>query len=105
MPSFALSICFLILVQAALVAVPRPFRTALPTRLQGHWWALLPPASIVVVIGAVAASAQSADALAYLALVAVPPLAAIALARLVPTARPFLALAVIPLFAAAWAWT
>src|SRR5437763_14831091 len=94
--SFALSICFLSLFQAALVAVPRPFPTARLARLQGRWWALLPPASIVVVIGAVGAYAASADALTYLALVGVPPLAAVALARLVPGARPALALAVIP---------
>ena len=100
--SFALSISFLSLAQATLIAMPRPVRTALVPRLQGRWWALVPPASIAVTIGLVAISSRSADALTYLALVAVPPLASVALARLVPAAQPALALAVFPLFAAAW---
>ena len=100
--SFALSISFLSLSQAILIALPRPFPTALLPRLQGRWWAILPPASIAVTIGLVAVSPRSADAFTYLALVAVPLLASVALARLVPAAQPALALAVVPLFAAAW---
>jgi hypothetical protein len=51
-------------------------------RLSGPWWALLPALSIVVVIGAIEVTPSSADALTYVALVAVPPLAAYALAAL-----------------------
>jgi hypothetical protein len=103
LPSFAISISFLSVAQAALIALPRSDPRARLPRLQSRWWALVPPASIAIVIALVGAYGGSADALSYLALVAVPPLAAIALGRLVPTARPTLALAVAPLFAATWA--
>jgi hypothetical protein len=61
------------------------------------------PLSIVVVIAAIAADSATAHFLTYLALVAVPPLAAVALAWLLRGGRPLLALLVIPLFALAWA--
>jgi hypothetical protein len=103
MPSFAVSIAFLSVAQAAVVALPGdPPRLGLD-RLSSRWWAVLPPASIVVVIGLITLYASSADALSVLALIAVPPLAAVALAALVRRARPVLALAVAPLFALAWA--
>jgi hypothetical protein len=81
---FAVSIAVLGLVQATLVALPawRP----LPAWLEGlrsRWWALLPALSIVVVVGGIELYSDSATALTYLALVAVPPLAAYALADLV----------------------
>jgi hypothetical protein len=102
-PSFAVSIALLGLVQAALVALPKPL-PPLPFRgPRSRWWALLPAMSIVVVIAIVELDSDSATALSYLALVAVPPLAALALAALVRGARPTWALAAIPLFALAWA--
>jgi hypothetical protein len=102
MPSFAVSIAFLSVAQAAIVALPgSPPRLPLD-RMRSRWWALVPPASIVVVIGLIALYQSSADALSVLALVAVPPLAALALGALVRHARPVLALAVAPLFALAW---
>jgi hypothetical protein len=104
MPSFAVSIVFLTLVQAALIAVPGTAPRGLLDRMNSRWWALAPPASIVVVIALVGVYANSADALSYLALVAVPPLAAVALAVLIGRARPAFALAVLPLFALAWAF-
>lgn len=58
-------------------------RPAWIERLSSPWWALVPALSIVVVLGAIEASPSSADALTYIALVAVPPLAAFALAALV----------------------
>lgn len=71
------------MVQAALVALPAPRpRPAWVERLRSPWWALIPALSIVVVIGAIEASSSSADALTYIALVAVPPLAAYALGAL-----------------------
>jgi len=103
MPSFAVSIVFLTLVQAAVIAVPGTPPRGLLDRMRSRWWALVPPASIVVVIGLIALYANSADALSYLALVAVPPLAAVALGAVMRGARPPLALAVVPLFALAWA--
>jgi hypothetical protein len=102
MPSFAVSIAFLSLVQAAIVALPGDAPRLRVGRLSSRWWALVPPTSIVVVIGLIAIYASSANALSVLALVAVPPLAAIALAALVRRAHPALAVAVGPLFALAW---
>jgi hypothetical protein len=83
MPSFAVSIATLSLAQAVLVALPaaRPLPAWLDG-LRGRWWALAPALSIVVVIGAIELSSDSATAFTYLALVAVPPLAAYALAAL-----------------------
>jgi hypothetical protein len=101
---FWLSIGALSAVQGLLVAAPRPpLPLPLLERLRTRWWALLPPLSIVVVIGAIALDSASADFLTYLALVAVPPLAALAAGGLARGGRPPLALAVIPLFALAWA--
>lgn len=100
---FWLSIGVLSLVQAVLVAAPKVPTTHLLDRLRSRWWALVLPLSIVVVISAIAIDSASARFLTYLALVAVPPLAAVALARLIRGARLELALAVIPLFALAWA--
>jgi hypothetical protein len=100
---FWLSIGCLSLVQAALVAAPRGFRLPALEALRNRWLALVPPLSIALVIGAVALDSASATFLTYLALVAVPPLAAVALAALVYGARPSLALLAPPLFAIAWA--
>jgi hypothetical protein len=101
---FSVSIAILSLLQAALVAAPRPAGAPALAGLRSRWWALVLPASIVVAIGAVALDSASAHALTYLALVAVPPLAALALGAIVRGGRPALALLVVPLFAAAWAF-
>jgi hypothetical protein len=100
---FWLSIGALSLVQAALVAAPRPAVSGFLDRLSSRWWALVLPLSIVVVIAAVAADSSTARFLTYLAVVAVPPLAAAALGWLMRGGRPPLALLAIPLFALAWA--
>lgn len=100
---FWLSIGGLSLVQAALVAAPKPASSRFLERLRGRAWALIPPLSIVLVVGAIALDEASARFLTYLALVAVPPLAALALAVVVRGARPPLALLAVPLFALAWA--
>lgn len=104
MPSFAVSISILGLVQAALVALPAPRpRPGWIERLSSPWWALVPALSIAAVIGAIEISPASADALTYIALVAVPPLAAYALAALVRGSRPAWALAAVAFFVVAWA--
>lgn len=100
---FRLSIGVLSLVQAALVAAPRPPLPAPLERFESRWWALVLPLSIIVVIAAVALDSASAHFLTYLALVTVPPLAAAALAWLLRGGRPELALLVLPPFALAWA--
>lgn len=101
---FSLSIGILSLAQASLVAAPRPAVLPALAGLRSRWWALVLPASIVVVVTAIALDSASAQALTYLALFAVPPLAALALGAIVRGGRPALALLVIPLFAAAWAF-
>jgi len=101
---FWLSIGVLSIVQGALVAVPviRAPITCL-AHLGSRSWALIPPASVVLFVIAVRAlGGESARTLTYIALVAIPPLAALALAYMVPRARPALALLVVPLFALAW---
>lgn len=100
---FWLSIAVLSLVQAILVVAPRAPYPDLVARLQSRWWALVLPLSIVVVVGAITLESASAEFLTYLALIAVPPLAAVALGWLVRGGRPPFALVVIPLFAIAWA--
>jgi hypothetical protein len=93
-----------IALQAALVLAPRPVpRLTIAERLRGPAWALVPIGSIVVVIFAIRYVNSTATGLTYLALVAVPPLAAAALGWVVHRGRPWLALAVVPLFALAWA--
>jgi hypothetical protein len=64
---------------------------------------LVPAASIALVIGVVELESSSATWLSYLALVAVPPLAAYALGELIHGSRRVWAWAALPLFALAWA--
>jgi len=73
-------------------------------KLSSRWWALLPAASVLLfVIVGIAASSASATALTYVALCGVPIGAALALGWLAYGSRPVLALAVVPIFALAWA--
>jgi hypothetical protein len=102
---FWFSIGVLSLVQGAVVALPvnHPGIGGLK-RWRSRSWAAIPAGSVfvfVVVVGAL--GGESAEGLTYLALVAVPLLAAAALAYLTPRARPLHALAAVPLFALAWA--
>jgi hypothetical protein len=93
-----------IALQAAVVAAPRPVpRLKIAERLRGPAWALVPIGSIVVVIFAIRYVSSTATGLTYLALVAVPPLAAAALGWTMRGARWWLGLLVAPLFALAWA--
>ncbi len=104
---FWISIAVLSLVQGASVAIPGTGGLGALRRLRGRRWALIPPLSIVgFVFVARAAEQASAQGLTYLALVAVPLLAALALGWLAWNAhppRPARALLVLPLFALAWA--
>jgi hypothetical protein len=93
--------------QAAVVALPRR-GAVLPTRrlvqrLASRWWAAVPLASIVLAVVAIRAASASADVLTWLALVAVPPLAAAALGWAIRPAHPPLALLAAALFVLAWA--
>jgi hypothetical protein len=93
-----------IALQAGVVAAPRSVpRLAIAERLRGPGWALVPIGSIVVVIFAIRYVNSTATGLTYLALVAVPPLAAAALGWTMRGARLWLSFLVLPLFALAWA--
>jgi hypothetical protein len=107
---FWISIALLSLAQGALVAVPGAIAGGLPARLRSRRWAVIPPLSVIAfVFGARAAEHASAQGLTYLALCAVPVLAALCLGWLLwdsgPTRwpRPLRALLVLPLFGLAWA--
>jgi hypothetical protein len=100
---FWVSIGLLSLAQGALVALPRVPAALGLVRLRGRRWALIPPLSIVgFVLVAGLAQHASTQGLTYLALCAVPALAALALGWLTPGARPARALLVPALFALAW---
>jgi hypothetical protein len=71
---------------------------------ESGWWALVPAGSILLVVFGIEAAPGSADALTWLALLAVPPLAAFALGWLVHGTAPTWALAALPLFGLAWAF-
>jgi hypothetical protein len=66
-------------VQASLVALPAAGAPAWVGRLTSSRWALVLPGSIAVVIGGLALEPGAADAITWLAFVAIPPLAAFAL--------------------------
>ncbi len=100
---FALSDACLLAAQATTVALPRAPRLGWLDRFRSGWWSLVPVGSIVVVIFGIQAASQSAHALTYLALVAVPPLAALALGWWARGSLPQRALIALPLFAVAWA--
>jgi hypothetical protein len=99
---FLISDAVLLSVQAALVAlpdrgVPKPLE-----RFRTPAWALILPLSIAVVVAAIALFPEVARALSWLALLAIPPLAAAALGWAMHGARPWLALLAIPLLAIGW---
>jgi hypothetical protein len=90
--------------QAGTVAAVRPVaRPAWMDRFRGRGWAFVPIGSIVVVIFAIRYVSDTATALTWLALIAVPILAAVALGWAMRGARPWAAVLAVPLFVAAWA--
>ena len=95
----------LLLLQAGVVAAPRALNPRWARhvgRLRGRGWALVPIASIVGVIFMIRFASGTATWLTYLALVAVPILAAVALGWAMRGARPWLAVGAVPLFVLAW---
>jgi hypothetical protein len=90
---FGLATTALTALQAACVDGPQPPTPRWLGRLRGPAWAVIVPASIVVVVVAIGAASGVADGLTWLALIAVPPLAAIALQRAWPVAVALLAVA------------
>ncbi len=101
---FWLSIAVLSLAQGVTVACPGKLEVPAISRIGGRMWAAVPPVSVIAfVIVAGAAQRASSQGLTYLALIAVPPLAALALGWLIRGARPAMAWLVLALFALAWA--
>lgn len=105
--AFVPSDAVMLAVQAGVVAAPRrPPEIGWIRRLSGPAWALIPIGSIVGVIFAIRYVSDTASGLTWLALVAVPPLAAAALGWAMggPPARsrPWLAGLAVPLFLLAW---
>jgi hypothetical protein len=89
--------------QALCVALPAAGLPAFLLRLTGRGWALIAPMSVVLSVVAIAAATASADVLTWIALLLVPPGCALALGWAAHGARPWLALGVLPLLAAALA--
>jgi hypothetical protein len=93
----------MLLLQAGTVAATRPVsRPTWMDRFRGRGWAFVPIGSIVVVIFAIRYVSDTATALTWLALIAVPILAAVALGWAMRGARPWAALGAVPLFVLAW---
>jgi hypothetical protein len=101
--AFALSDVSLTVAQAATVALPTNPRLPGLAALRSRWWAAAPPLAIGGFALLIRAEPSAALALGYAALIGLPPLAAFALARAVPSAKARGALLVPPLFALAWA--
>jgi hypothetical protein len=89
--------------QALCVALPAAGIPAFLLRLGGRGWALVAPLSVVLSVALIGAATASADVLAWIALVLVPPGCALALGWATHGARPWLAVAVVPLLVAALA--
>jgi hypothetical protein len=100
---FFASNAVLLVLQAMLVALPGAGIPKALERFRSPGWSLVLPVSIGAVVAAIAAFPQVANALSWLALIAIPPLAAIALGWAMHGARPALALLAVPLLALGWA--
>jgi hypothetical protein len=93
----------LLALQAGVVLGPRAVpRLRLAERVQGPAWALVPIASIIGVVVLIRYASDSATGFTWLALIAVPPLAAAALGWAMSGSRPWLACGAVPLFLVAW---
>jgi hypothetical protein len=102
---FVVSDATVLALQAGTVALPSapPWASHLK-RLTGRYWALIPLVSIVATIFAIRFVSGTATGLTYLALAAVPPLAAVTLGWVMRGARAYLGVVALWLFALAWAF-
>lgn len=89
--------------QALCIALPAAGLPAALERLRGRGWALVAPLSVVGSVAAITVATASADVLTWIALLLVPPGCALALGWAARGARPWLALAALPLLAGALA--
>src|SRR5688500_13495938 len=87
--------------QALCIALPAAGLPAALARLHGRGWALVAPLSIFVSVAVIALWSASAELLAWIALVLVPPGCALALGWAARGARPALAVLAVPLFVVA----
>jgi hypothetical protein len=94
----------LIGLQAAVVALPGAGIPRWAERFRSRGWALVLPLSIAAVVAAIAAFPGTAVALSWLALVAIPPLAAAALGWAMRGARPWLTSLAVVLLIVGWHW-
>jgi hypothetical protein len=99
---FIISDAALLGTRALLVALPDRGLPRPLARFRGPAWALVLPLSIAIVVGAIAAFPEVARGLSWLALIAIPPLAAAALGWAMHGARPARALLAVPLLAIGW---
>jgi hypothetical protein len=88
--------------QALLVALTGAGVPPQLQRLASRGWALILPVSIAAVVGGIELFPELADGLTWIALILVPPGAALALGWALRGARPWLALLVVPLLLFAW---
>ncbi|WP_022928323.1 hypothetical protein [Patulibacter americanus] len=86
----------LVAMQSLLVALPAAGLPAFARRFAGRGWSLVLPLSIAIVVAALAVVPALASGLTWLALLAVPPLAAGAVGWAMHGARPWLALLALP---------
>jgi hypothetical protein len=89
--------------QALCIALPAAGLPAALARLGGRGWALVAPLSILASVAVIALWSASAELLAWIALVLVPPGCALALGWAGRGARPALAVLAVPLLALALA--
>lgn len=89
--------------QAVCIALPAAGIPAVLLRLGGRGWALLAPLSLLGTIVAIRLAPNSADVLTWVALLLVPPGAALGLGWAMHGARPWMALLTVPLLVAAFA--
>ena len=88
--------------RAATMALPAAGLPRWLGRLRRRGWALVAPLSILVVAAAIELSSANADVLAWIALILVPPGCALARGWAARGARPWLAVAALPLLVAAF---
>jgi hypothetical protein len=87
--------------QAICVALPAAGLPAILARFGGRGWSLVAPLSVVVTVAAITLAAASASVLTWIALLLVPPACALAFGWAAHGARPWMAVLVVPLLAAA----
>lgn len=98
---FELDTAVLDAAQAVCVALPAAGLPALLRRFGGRGWSLVAPLSVVATVAAITVAPESADVLTWIALLLVPAGCALALGWAAHGARPWMAVLVVPMLAAA----